>query len=245
MIKVVPVDKTSGESIYTIDQLNDIQGKTIVLSPEYSTLIFSAKPLKSQGKVAAKVDVGDLSSELDRILVKGLPNIKPGTGVVIKTLLTEVKTDDSTIGYMYKINGLANVESVDNGIATCRVIYNYQEINKDDIVDDTMKGIAPLVIKPAVNNNIAMTSILDVWNNCAGGGNGDVIFIASGSKKGVKQGDIINLYKPVAVKDGKKPKTIYEPIGNAIVLQAVENSSMALITYSLMYIEEGFSASGK
>jgi len=244
-IKIIPSDKTAGERVFSVDQLADMKGRSIVLSPEYSTLIYSEKPLKSKGSVAAKVDVGSLSETEDKILVKGYPDAKPGKGLIIKSLQNDVIVDDTTYGYLYKIIALAKVDSVKKGVAICTVTYSYQEIHKNDLVDDDINSVRPVTIKPSENKRFEDAKIIDVWNDASGAGDGDIVFIDTGSSKGLKQGNILNIYKSINVNEGKVIKDINAYAGSAIVLQTTSNSAMALITYSIMYIEDGFVASGK
>ena len=244
-IKVIPLDKTAGERVFAIDQFADMKGRSIVLSPSYSTLIYSAKPLKSKGTVAAKVDVGDLSTIEERILVKGYPDAKPGKGLIIKSLQNDVKVDNITYGYLYRIIALAKVISIDKGIAICTVTYSYQEIREKDLVDDDINSVQPVTIKPSENKDIGNAKIIDVWNYASGGGEGDIIFIDKGSANGLKKGTVLNIYKSIAIKEGKVVKDVEAYAGSAVVIQTIENSAIALITYSVLYIEDGFVVSGK
>jgi hypothetical protein len=244
-IKIIPADKTAGERVFAIDQLADLKGHSIVLSPSYATLIYSDKPLKSKGTVAAKVDIGFLSTKYDKILVKGYPDAKPGKGLIIKALQNDVKVDDTVYGYLYRIIALATVDSVDKGIAICTVTYSYQAINENDLVDDNINNVQPVTIKPSESKDFGSAKIIDVWNYATGGGNGDIVFIDKGADNGLKQGNILNIYQVVPVKEGKVTKDINAYAGNALVIQTTGNSAMALITYSIMYIEDGFAVSGK
>lgn len=244
-VKVIPSDKTAGERIFSFDDFSKMKGRSIVLSPEYSTLIYSDKPLKSKGTVAAKVENGYLSTTDDKILVKGFPDAKPGKGLVIKSLQNDVKVDDEVCGYLYKIVALAKVDNVEKGIATCTVTYSYQEINENDLVDDDISSVQPVTLKLSENKDFGESTIIDVWNYASGGGDGDIVFIDQGSANGLKPGNILNIYKDVPVKDGKVTKDINAYAGTAVVIQAIKDSAIILITYSIMYIEEGFVVSGK
>ena len=244
-IKVIPLDKTAGERVFGIDQFDDLKGRSIVLSPSYSTLIYSAKPLKSKGTVAAKVDIGVLSTKEEKILVKGYPDAKPGKGLIIKSLQNDVKVDDTICGYLYRIIALAKVDSIDKGIAICTVTYSYQELQENDLVDDDINSVQPVTIKPSENKGIENAKVIDVWNYASGGGAGDIVFIDKGSANGLKKGNILNIYKDIAIKEGKVVKNIDTYAGSAIVIQTIENSAIALITYSIIYIEDGFVVSGK
>ena len=244
-IKIIPLDKTAGERVFAIDQFADLKGHSIVLSPSYSTLIYSEKPLKSKGTVAAKVDVGALSTKEEKILVKGYPDAKPGKGLIIKSLQNDVKGDDTIYGYLYRIIAIAKVDSIDKGIAICTVTYSYQEINKNDLVDDDINSVQPVTIKPSENKDIGNANIIDIWNYASNGGDGDIVFIDKGSVNGLKQGNILNIYKDIPIKEGKVVKDIDAYAGSAIVIQTIGNSAIALITYSIMNIEDGFVLSGK
>jgi hypothetical protein len=244
-IKVIPIDKTTGERIFSLDDFSKINGKSIVLSPEFSTLIYSDTPLKSKGKVVRKVENGNLSTTDDQILVKGFPDAKPGKILVIKSLQNDVKVDDEVYGYLYKIVALAKVDTVEKGIAICTVTYSYEEINENDPVDDDITGVKPVTLNLSENKDFGESVIIDVWHNAVGGGNGDVVFIDRGTSDGLKTGDVLNIYRDVPVKEGKTTKEIDAYSGTAVVIQAIKKSSMVLITYALTYVEEGFVASGK
>jgi hypothetical protein len=261
-IKIIPVDQTAGERVFSVDQLADIKGHSIVISPGYSTLIYSEKPLKTKGSVASKVDIGFLSTKYDKILVKGYPDAKPGKGLIIKTLQNSVKidprndlfprdmydsdrVDDTIYGYLYRISALATVDSIDKDIAICSVTYSYQEINKDDPVDDDISSVQPVTINPSENRDFENAIVIQVWNGCSSAGNGDIIFIDKGSANGLKQGNVLNIYKAIPLKEGKTVKNINAYAGNALVLQTIEKSAMLLVTYSIMDIQAGFVVSGK
>ncbi len=244
-IKVIPYDKTSGERIFSLDDFAKIKGKSIVISPEYSTLIYSDAPLKLKGSVLKKVENGDLSTTDDQILVKGFPDAKPGKVLVVKSLQNDVKVDDEVYGYLYRIVALVKVDTVEKDIAICTVTYSYQEINQNDLVDDDITGVKPVTLNLSENKDFGESVIIDVWHYASGGGNGDIVFIDQGSTDGLKTGDVLNIYRDVPVKDGKITKDINAYAGTAVVIQANKKSAMILITYSLTYIEEGFVVSGK
>ncbi|HEY9162565.1 MAG TPA: LysM peptidoglycan-binding domain-containing protein [Desulfomonilia bacterium] len=244
-IKVIPYDKTSGERIFSFDDFSKMKGRSIVLSPEFSTLIYSDNPLKLKGRVLKKVENGDLSTTDDQILIKGFPDAKPGKVLVIKSLQNDVKVDDEVYGYLYKIVALAKVDNVEKDIAICTVTYSYQEISGNDLVDDDITGVKPLTLDLSENKGFGESVIIDVWHNASGGGNGDLVFIDRGTSDGLKPGNILNIYKDVPVKDGKTTKDINAYAGTAVVIQTVKNSAIVLITYATMYIEQGFVVSGK
>jgi hypothetical protein len=260
-VKIIPVDQTAGERVFSVDQLADINGRSIVISPNYSTLIYSEKPLKSKGSIAAKVDIGFLSTKYDKILVKGYPDAKPGKGLIIKTLQNSVKIDprndlfprdmpgttidDTIYGYLYRVSALATVDSIDKGIAICTVTYSYQEINENDLVDDDINIVQPVTINPSENKDFENAIVIQVWNSCSSAGNGDILFIDKGSANGLKQGNILNIYKSIPLKEGKTVKNINAYAGNALVIQTIDKSAMLLVTYSIMDIQAGYVLSGK
>jgi len=243
-IKVIPVGKEDAVRIYSIDDITKITDKSIFLSPVYSTLIYSAEPLKSKGVVVGKVEIGFLSSQGDKILVKGYKGAKPGQGLIIKSLLDTVQDIDNVYGYLYKIIATATIEKVDGEVATCTIDYAFQEVSNKDLVDDKIEELGPVTISLSENEKIGYHKIVDIWGGAAGSGTGDVFYIDGGSTNGINKGNLLNVYKTVDVKLGKKDVGIYESVGTAVVLQTIEKSTLVLLVNSTQSVEEGFSISG-
>ena len=148
-ITIVPAGKEGESRVFTLQQIVEHEGKTIVLAPNYACLIYSDNPLSTTGAVAGKVDIGAFSVVGDVLLIK-MQSQTSSTGLAIITPVAEVKHKKSTIGYLYKVIGLAQVKDIQAGVVRARVTYAGQEIKTGDLVSDDLNNLKPVSLTLSV-----------------------------------------------------------------------------------------------
>ena len=177
----------------------------------------------------------------DVILIK-MAQPSTSKGVAILTPLKVIKKKDATMGYVYKVIGLAVVTDTPSGFVRARVTYANQEIKKGDIVTDNITDLKPITMQlsqPALNSDGV---ILDYLGGVAGSSAADIVFTDIGSSQGLKPGSLVNIYKPYVVKD---VGTIEDYCGLALVIQTLDSSAMAVLLESKDIIKKGYPVKAK
>ena len=239
-ITIVPAG--GGESRgYTLQEIADQTGKTMVLSPNYACFMYKDAKYTGEGTVVGKQDSGVFSTVNDVILIK-MAQPSTSKGVAILTPLKVIKKKDATMGYVYKVIGLAVVTDTPSGFVRARVTYANQEIKKGDIVTDNITDLKPITMQlsqPALNSDGV---ILDYLGGVAGSSAADIVFTDIGSSQGLKPGSLVNIYKPYVVKD---VGTIEDYCGLALVIQTLDSSAMAVLLESKDIIKKGYPVKAK
>jgi len=234
-ITIVPADGGEPRG-YTLQEIADHTGKTMVLSPNYACYLYKDAKYTGEGTVAGKQDSGEFSSVDDMILIK-MSQPTSSKGVAILTPLKVIKKKDATLGYAYKVIGLAEVKDTPSGLVRARITYANQEIKKGDIVTDNISDLKPLTIRlsqPALSSD---GIILDYSGGIAGSSAADIIFTDIGASHGLKPGSLVNIYKPYTVKD---VGTVEDYCGLALVIQSLDSSAMAVVLESTDILEKGY-----
>lgn len=239
-ITIVPADGGASRT-YSLKEIADHTGKTMVLSPNYACFMYKDAPYTGEGTVVGKQDSGAFSSVNDVILIK-MAQPTTSKGVAILTPLTVIKKKDATVGYVYKVTGLAAIMDTPSGFVRARVTYANQEIKKGDIVTDNITNLKPLTMQlsqPALSSDGV---ILDYLGGVAGSSAADIIFTDIGASQGLKPGSLVTIYKPYVVKD---VGTIEDYNGLALVLQTLDSSAMAVVLESKDIIKKGYPIKAK
>jgi len=234
-ITIVPADGGEPRG-YTLQEIADHTGKTMVLSPNYACYLYKDAKYTGEGTVAGKQDSGEFSSVDDMILIK-MSQPTSSKGVAILTPLKVIKKKDATLGYVYKVIGLAEVKDTPSGLVRARITYANQEIKKGDIVTDNISDLKPLTIRlsqPALSTD---GIILDYSGGIAGSSAADIIFTDIGASHGLKPGSLVNIYKPYTVKD---EGTVEDYCGLALVIQSLDSSAMAVVLESTDILQKGY-----
>lgn len=221
----------------------DVKDKTFMISPEYSTYIYSPNALAGAGTVAKKVDVGDLMARNEDIIIKSTAGFAKGKGLTIVAKVTEVRDKGETKGYLYKAVGIAKVKDVQGNLYKATVADSSQEIRAGDIILDDLKSIAPIKIKLYEPTLKEGARVMDLYGGIVQGSSFlDLIFLNVGKNDGVDKGALVSIYKETKVEGESEVIRDYQ--GNALVVQAQDNSSMALVTESVGPIQRGFAIVG-
>lgn len=246
-ITVIPADK-SGEKVYTLEQIAGQKEKTMVLAPNYACLMYVPAPLTTKGNVLGNEDSGTMAAQGDTILIQTQSETATHGGQAIITRISEVKLPSTnskasrTLGYLYKVAGLAKVRDVQSGIVRARVTYANQEIKAGDLVSDEISQLKPLTLTLNQPKLSADGQIVDIYDAVVGATTADVVITDIGANHGVSAGSLLSIYKRIPVKDGK---TVEDYQGLVLVIQTLPESSLALVMDSKEPLAKGFKVSAK
>jgi hypothetical protein len=244
VIKIIPA-KGGGEPVeYTPAGVAGVKDKTFMISPQFGTYMYSPSAMTGAGTVVKKVDVGELMARDEDIIIKSKSGLAKGKGVTIVTLVSEIKDKGVTKGYLYKAIGIAKIVDAQEALYKAVVADSSQEIRAGDIVLDDLRTIAPLKVKlyePALKQ---AGRVIDLYGGSVHGSSYlDLIFLSLGKKDGVDRGAVVSLHQEATV-DGETG-TIRNYRGNALVIQALDDSSLALVTESVDAIQRDLVVLGK
>jgi LysM domain len=236
-----PLETPPEVKVYTLEQIAEQKEKTIVVSPNFSCLLFSPTLMTGKGTVVMKEDIGILGSLEDTILIK-MPSETKADGFAIVTKVDEVKKGTTTIGYLYKVVALAKVRESQSGIVKAKVTYANQEIKEGDIVTTDLTSLKPITLTLNQPKTDGVGQILKFYPGISGSGNMDLIIVDIGSSQGIQKGSLLTIYQTFNLKDGG---AVEEYQGLALVLQSLEGSALALVVDARGLLEKGYKVSGK
>ena len=234
-ITIIPADGGEPRG-YTLQEIADHTGKTMVLSPNYACYLYKDATYTGEGTVVGKQDSGDFSSVDDVILIK-MSQPTTSKGVAILTPLKVIKKKNAIIGYAYKVIGLAEIKDAPSGFVRARVTYANQEIKKGDIVTDNISDLKPLTIRLSQPSLASDGIILDFVGGVAGSSAADIVFMDIGASQGLTPGSLVNIYKTLTIKD---VGTIEDYCGLGLVLQTLDSSAMAVVMESKDMLKKGY-----
>ncbi|MCD6570682.1 MAG: LysM peptidoglycan-binding domain-containing protein [Deltaproteobacteria bacterium] len=240
-IVVAQAEKPSPPKVYSPKEFVEQKEKTIVVSPGYSTLIYTKTPLRGTGKIIENETIGSLATLEDTILAKMSSDVHPGQGLALVSKQKEIKEGSTVNGYLYKVVALAKVDKVSGDIARCKIWYSNQEVKKGDITYD-LKEVKPLCLNISCPQITVPARIVDVYGNMTEISVHDVAFIDIGVDQGVKQGSLLGIYEERKLPEEGVSIDKYQ--GMILILKALDNSSMGLVVEFGSVIEKGFSVKG-
>lgn len=243
IITIIPAEEPAQEPvIYTPQEIAQEEEKTIVVSPKFSTYIFSPNILKGSGSVIKKHGMGELASKNDKVLIKTSSGFSIDQGITIVSKVMDVKKGEDVVGYLYKAVAIATVEETSSNVAKALIQYSSQEVQAGDVVFDDLKPIAPLTVQlsePALESD---GRIIDLYGGLTGSSDLDLVFMDVGMKNGITEGALLSIYKETVMEE--KDVSFRDYQGMLIVLQSLEKSSMGLIIESKGPIQRNFTVEG-
>jgi hypothetical protein len=246
IIKIIPAQgKSRQATIYTPNQAAAVKGKTVAVSPQFSTYIYSPNELTGSGTVVQKQERGELASQDEHIFIKTTSNLKEGQGITIVAKLQDVKNGDETAGYLYKAVGTAVVEEVQSNIAKARITFTLQEVMVGAVIFDDL-AIRPMTLTISEPKLGAPSKIIDLYGGVSGASDFDLVFMEAGKNQGVDKGAVLSVAEPVTFEEKTdQPIAFHDYQGLVLVLQSLDNSSMGLLIETKSRIERGFVVSGR
>lgn len=233
VIKVVPANGDPFE-FYGGDQ--QAKATSFMLSPQLAGLRFRTVPLKGSGKVLGQQDVGTMAAQGDTVLLKLDTNVAVGQRLNILALEDTVRTGKTVIGYLYQTAAIAKVTKInDDGLVEALIKSCNREIEKGQIVLAGAPMVSPKRIGFKTVDADYAGQILDIFDGVSSGIAGskfDLAFIDLGRNQGIQTGSLLDVYKPVKVKDDAKDGTTLSSRyykGMLMVLDAKENNAMCLV----------------
>ena len=243
IITIIPAEEPAQEPvIYTPKEIAEEEEKTIVVSPKFSTYIYSPNILKGSGSVIKKHGMGELASKNDKVLIKTSSGFSIDQGITIVSKVMDVKKGEDVVGYLYKAVAIATVEETSSNVSKALIQYSSQEVQAGDVVFDDLKPIAPLTVQlsePALESD---GRIIDLYGGLTGSSDLDLVFMDVGMKNGIAEGALLSIYKETALEE--KDVSFRDYQGMLIVLQSLEKSSMGLIIESKGPIQRDFPVEG-
>ncbi|HPI92922.1 MAG TPA: LysM peptidoglycan-binding domain-containing protein [Deltaproteobacteria bacterium] len=251
IIKIIPSPDRGGTesemAIYTPEETAAVKEKSIMVAPQYSTYMYSPNILAGSGRVFKKNEGGELISQNDRIVIKTTSELKQGQTITLVSKIQDVMNGKKTAGYLYRITGIAKVEEVQNDIAKALVTYSLQEARVGSVIFDDIAPIKPMMLTLSEPGEVS-SSIIDFHGGIQGSSTNDLVFLSGGKNQGIDKGSILNVAVKTDLDDaGSKGASVvfHEYIGIVVVLQALDNTSMALVVESKTLIEKGSVLMGK
>jgi hypothetical protein len=243
IITIIPAEEPAQEPmIYTPKEIAQEEEKTIVVSPKFSTYIYSPNILKGSGSVIKKHGMGELASKNDKVLIKAPSGFSIDQGITIVSKVMDIKKGEDVVGYLYKAVAVAMVEETSSDVAKALITYSSQEVQAGDVVFDDLKPIAPLTVQlsePALESD---GRIIDLYGGLTGSSDLYLVFMDVGMKNGITEGALLSIYKETVMEE--KDVSFRDYQGMLIVLQSLEKSSMGLIIESKGPIQRGFPVDG-
>lgn len=258
IIKIIPSPDRGGiESKMTIDEAAAVKGKSILVSPQFSTYIYSPNILSGSGVILKKIEGGDLICQNDHIILKTTSELKPNQAITIVSKLQDIKNGDIPKGFLYpggfipggflyKAVATAVVEEVQSDIVKARIDYSLQEARVGNVILDDLASVKPLMLTVSEPTLNAPAKVMDFYGGISGSSTNDLVFINAGKSQGVGIGSVLNIAKTTRFEgDEEKAAVFHEYIGLVLVLQTLENTSMGLLVESKAQIEKGDTVTDK
>ncbi len=245
-IKIVPKGAASAAAVYSPEQAAAVKGKSIVLSPQFSTYIFSPDELTGSGRIVKKIEQGELVSQNEHVFVRTTSELKKGQGVTIVSKVQDIKKDKEPVGYLYKAVGIGFVKEIQTDIAKVQISYTLEEVRVGSIIFDDLAAVKPITLKVSEPKINSPAKIIDLYGGVSGASDLDLIFIDAGKNQGLERGAVVSVNEPAVFKEkGEKSVEFLEHQGTAIVLHSLESYSMALLLQTMERIDRGFVITGK
>lgn len=252
VIKIIPSPERGGTesqmTMYTPEEAAAVKDRTIMVSPQYCTYIYSPNILNGSGTIVKKLGYGELISQNDMVVIKTSSDLKPGQVVTIVSKMQDITSQDKPAGYLYKVVALAKVQEVQDNIVKAVLTYSLQEVKVGNVIFDDIAPIKPLTLTVYEPSLGVPGKVIDFYGGVVASTTNDLVFLNAGKNQGVDKGAVLNVAMQTNIEEvGNKGKTVIfkEDVGMVLVLQALEDSSMALILRCLIPIEKGAIVTGK
>lgn len=251
IIKIIPSPDRGGTesqmTIYTPEEAAAVKEKSIMVAPQYSTFIYSPDILTGSGKVFRKIEGGDLISQNDHILIKTTSDLKKDQVITMVSKVQDIAKGKDPAGYLYRITGTARVQEVQADIVKALVTYSTQEARIGSVIFDDIAPIRPMSLKLTEPGSIS-ASVIDYYGGIRGSSTNDLVFLDAGRNQGIDKGALLNVAAKTEVGGAETkgtPAVFHDHIGIVVVLQSLDDASMALVVESKALIEEGSALRGK
>lgn len=198
------------------------------------------KRYRESGVIEASREDKRMLGDLDEIYVKfsTVKKIRPNQRYTIYRVEDEVahpKTGE-TIGYKVRFLGMSNVLNVKKPMVGAVITRSYEEIYRGDLLTAAFDHVGRL--SPRINEVALEGVIVAFFEEITMAGEQDYIFVDAGKEDGVQRGNrfIITIRGDGLDEDPDEEELEdypWETIGEAMVVEAHEETSLAILTRSI------------
>lgn len=201
------------------------------------------------GKIVGSFESKELLSTEDNVYVKlGKVSFEVGEYVEFINVKEQIKhpVTKKKVGSVIDIVGRGKVLDVNSDrIATVKIVKAFDSIDRGYLVREYIKTESNIKIAETANDIKAV--ILTGYDPTAFYGPSYMVYLDKGSKDGLETGNMLSVYRrgdglDLLNKKVKKSQLPFEMIGELVVMQVSEETSVAIITKSLTGLEAGDSA---
>ncbi len=201
------------------------------------------------GKIVGSFESKELLATEDSVYVKlGKVSFEVGEYVEFINVKEQIKhpVTKKKVGSIIDIVGRGKVLDVNaDRIATVKIVKAFDSIDRGYLVREYIKTESNIKIAETANDIKAV--ILTGYDPTAFYGPSYMVYLDKGSKDGLETGNMLSVYRrgdglDLLDKKVKKAQLPFEMIGELVVMQVSEETSVAVITKSLTGLEAGDSA---
>lgn len=241
VITIIPAGQAE-LAVYLPEDIADVKDKGILISPQYSTYIYSPSVMTGSGTVIQKVGIGEMASKGESVLIKSKSGLVLRRGVTIVSRIADIKNGREITGYLYKAIAVAMVDDAQADVYKASIAFSTQEVRAGDLIFSDTGPIEPLkvsIFEPTLKES---GRVIDLYGGVSGSSYLDLVFLNVGKADGVDQGAILNIHRETEVEGEQARLREYE--GMVLVLQSLDTTCMALVTESKGPIQRGLLAVG-
>ncbi|MEA2101252.1 MAG: LysM domain-containing protein [Thermodesulfobacteriota bacterium] len=239
IIKIV--HKNKEPRVYTPEEIASQKEKTIMVSPEFSRLIYTSSPFKGDGRIIKADNDGIYSTAGDTILLETSSAIAPGCNCAIVSKVQDIMNKDQPAGFLYKIIGSAETKKTESGIVKATITSASREISAGDIILRDPQSIRLISLKTSDTSARKTGQIIDIYGGIYGASKLDLVFMDLGVEQGIQPGSLLDVFSETILKNNAD---LDEYQGMVLILKTLKASSMGLLVESREDIHKGFLVRG-
>lgn len=228
---------------YRIDRFKNVEDTLLDTAKKG---FISEEKLMKASEIIGSFEPKELLATEDNIYVKvGKEPYNPGDYVEIfkKEEVIKHPYTNETVGTKIEISGKGKVLDVNkNGVATVKIIKAYTGIERGYSVrkwEDYDKNI-PIT----ASSSKIMAIVLTAFDPVIFYGQGHIIYLDKGSKNGLQIGNLLTVHRrgdgiDAITKKEELKKLPLETIGEIVIVKTDENTSVGIITQSIIAMQRG------
>jgi hypothetical protein len=198
----------------------------------------SAAEYKKRGEIKNSFEEKIFLSEFDDVYVKfeDPKKVRKGDKFLIYRILGNVKhpLTGEQLGYKIEYVGITRVVSTDKPLFKAVLSESYKEIFRGDFLAPF--SIPTRLVEPVSNQQNLDATIVETLSEGTWLGEYDYVIVDRGKKDGVVAGNRFIIKKKgdgvIELKEKDKKDFPYEDIGEVLVLEAYDVTSLGILTYS-------------
>lgn len=204
------------------------------------------KRYRESGEIVASREEKTLFGEMDEIYIRfsTVKKIRPEQKYTVYRVEKEIEhpVSGETLGYKVHFLGMTNILEADKPLVTGVIIDAHEEIERGDLLTASFEHTSRL--GPITNDTDVEGVIAEVFSEETMAGEHHYIFIDKGADAGVKRGNrFIVLWRGDGMDedlgDDELDEFPWETIGEAMVVESHEGTSLAVLTHSVRELLPG------